>query len=143
MLRTQPAPDAQAARAAKTLDKHKEQRAHGLSPIELTVTLRVGPLTPVTVRDLRLALSDVKAGPATHPIVDLRETDDHNELSVCALLSERARSTIVADGSMTAVGPSRRLSHLLVATGIPVVRSPFERHATARRQELCFGIRGS
>lgn len=112
-------------------------------PIELTVTVRVGPLNPVDVRDLRLALSDVNAGPTTHLIVDVCEMDDHNELSVFALLAERARSTIVAEGSMTAVGPSRRLSHLLVATGIPIVRYPVEPHATARRQELCKGIRGS
>lgn len=107
--------------------------------IELTVTLRVGPMTALNVRDLRLALSDVNAGPTTHLIVDLREMDEHNELSVYALLSERARSTSLADGNMTAVGPSRRLSHLLVATGIPVVRNPVEPHATARRQELCIG----
>lgn len=107
--------------------------------IGLVVTLRVCPLDETAVRALRAALLGCEAGPEFHLVVDLREADDRHEITLFALLSETARTTEIAHGNMTALGASRRLSRLLVATGVPVVREEQPPHATARKESIVVG----
>jgi hypothetical protein len=107
--------------------------------IEFIFTVRIHTMTARHVRDLRVALIGCVPGPTVLLVVDLRTMDDRHDITVYALLAEKARTSTLADGNMTAIGPSPRLRQLLVASGIPVAREALIPHQTARCEEISIG----
>ena len=87
-----------------------------------TVLLTIGSLGPSSTQVLRELLHARANEPGTHFVVDLRQMDDGHDMTLFALLAAKARSVTDGLGRMTAVIPSRRLSHLLATVGVSISR---------------------
>ncbi len=75
-----------------------------------------------STRVLRELLFDCTDEPGTHLLADLSQMDDQHEMTLFALLAARARAATGVLGGITAVNPTQRLAHLLVAIGVTVTR---------------------
>lgn len=98
----------------------------GVDSPELTgeIHLRVGALDYAGVSRLRKILSDCATGPDVHLQVDLSQADPVHDMTLFALLGETAGPLLAAGGVTTVLGPSARLTHLLVAIGVSVSSIP-------------------
>lgn len=105
-----------------------------------TAHLQVGVLDADSVRALRAVLLDHGNEPKTHFIIDLRQADDGQDMTLFALLSAKARSVSEAMGSMTAVRPTQRLTHLFTTVGVHVTQELPAIAVAERVLELSIGL---
>lgn len=94
------------------------------SPDITNVHLRIGGLDYTSISQLRQLLHSCPSGPDVHLVVDLTQAGEDHDMTLFALLAEKARPLRAAGGATTALRANSRLSNLLIAIGVTVSSRP-------------------